>query len=332
MSDLFIDMVYGHEQATLMLSKAVTSQSVPQSLLITGLPQLGKATLAKALAMALNCRQATPPCGHCLDCRKVNGGHHPDVIILDSPHESLSIEQIRTLQRDLTLRPHEGRYKVAVLTNFERATAAAANALLKTLEEPPAHAILILTSLDPTLLLPTIVSRCQIIPLRPISEAKIAELLVTRWQATSDQAQLLSRLSQGRLGWSVQVLTEPDLLTQRNQYLEDLVQLSQTGYAARLDYANRLAGKESPVGEVLSIWLAWWRDVLLVSQGQEEAVINIDQLAHLTWFARQLSARQVIAVIQQNMAALKNLNYNVNLRLNIEVLLLNLPFIASVRV
>jgi hypothetical protein len=121
-------------------------------------------------------------------------------------------------------------------------------------------------------------------------------------------------------------------LTQRNQYLEDLVQLSQSGYADRLDYAARLAGKEAPVGEVLSLWLAWWRDVLLVSQSRDEAVINIDRLEHLTWFARQLSARQVIAVIQQNMAALKNLNYNFNLRLNIEVLLLNLPFIASIRV
>jgi DNA polymerase-3 subunit delta' len=332
MSDLFFDMVFGHEQATLMLSKAVISQTVPQSLLITGLPQLGKATLARTLAMALNCRLDPPPCGHCPNCRKVAGGHHPDVIIFDTPHETLSIEQIRTLQRDLALRPHEGRYKVAVLANFERATTSAANALLKTLEEPPAHVILILTSLDATLLLPTIVSRCQIIPLRPISEPLIAEILQTRWQASANQAELLSRLAQGRLGWAIQVLKEPELLTQRNQYLEDLVQLSQSGYADRLDYAARLAGKEAPVGEVLSLWLAWWRDVLLVSQSRDEAVINIDRLEHLTWFARQLSARQVIAVIQQNMAALKNLNYNVNLRLNIEVLLLNLPFIASIRV
>jgi DNA polymerase III delta prime subunit len=107
------------------------------------------------------------------------------------------------LQRDLSLRPVEGRYRVAIFDQFEVATTEAQNALLKTLEEPPDYAVLIVLASDPELLLPTIISRCQQVPLRPLTSAQVREALIKQWNVEANHANLLAHLSGGRLGWAV---------------------------------------------------------------------------------------------------------------------------------
>ena len=159
--------VSGHEWAVDLLKKQAQVERIPQSLLFSGPPNVGKATLARFFAQYLNCHSETRPCGRCLACRKISSGNHPDVRLMDDGG-TLKIDEIRELQRDLSLSPYEGRYRVAMLCNFERATTSAANALLKTLEEPAEQVVLILTAIDPGGLLPTIVSRCQVLALRAL--------------------------------------------------------------------------------------------------------------------------------------------------------------------
>jgi len=325
MNTSLADGVFGHDRAIHLLSQAIALHQVPQSLLVTGIPQVGKATLAYTFAMALNCHQQNPPCRDCPSCRKMLNRSHPDLTIFDAPQETLKIEQIRALQRDLSLKPHEGTYKVAVFCDFERATQAAANALLKTLEEPPAHAVLILTAQNATHLLPTIVSRCQIVHLRPIADRVIEHVLQTHWEASGPKASLLSRLSSGRLGWAVTALTDSDMLPRREQYLADLVEILSKGEAFRLAYAYSFGQSRQPLAELLNLWLSWWRDVLLVKNDSPEQIVNIDLMEMISWAATNLLTSQIIAIIKQTFSALGNLNYNVNLRLNLEVLLLNLP-------
>jgi DNA polymerase-3 subunit delta' len=229
------------------------------------------------------------------------------------------------LQHGLALRPHEAQVKVAVLTNFERATTSAANALLKTLEEPPAHAMLIITARNVDVLLPTIVSRCQQIPLKPIDSGTIYTLLQERHQASPEQAKLLSRLSAGRPGWAVQAITQPDMLAQRKQALQDLIALVSQNHAERLAYAQKLANTEDEVAPTLSLWLSWWRDVLMVHQTALDRVVNLDYNETLNLFAQNVPLPHVVTAIRQTQKTLQNMQYNVNLRLNLEVLLLHLP-------
>lgn len=322
------EIIFGHDWAIDLLNQAIASNNMPQSLLITGVSQLGKSTLARALALALNCTGNIKPCGQCSSCRKMDSSNHPDVTILDKIGEkkdALKIEAIRELQHDLSLRPHESEHKIAVLCDFERATTGAANALLKTLEEPPTHVTLILTAQTVDALLPTIVSRCQIINLRPTSAQTIAQMLQTRYQATQDQANRLSRLAGGRPGWAIQALADPDILGNREQALADLLDLTQRGYAFRLGYAQDVTQKGHTSAELLTLWLSWWRDVLLIKHNADQSLVNVDQVDKLQWFAQALSRDQIVTLIKQTRKTLQNLNTNVNERLNLEVHLLNLP-------
>ncbi|MFQ5576042.1 MAG: ATP-binding protein [Anaerolineae bacterium] len=331
MDTLPTDIVFGHQWAIKLLNHAIASETLPQSLLVTGAPQLGKATLARALAMALTCQDTPKPCGRCSACQKIQSGNHPDVTILDTPGngppESLKIEQIRALQKDLSLRPFESRHKIAILCDFERATASAANALLKTLEEPPPSVNLILTAQTVNRLLPTIVSRCQIIGLRPVAAQTVSHMLQQKFGAPPSKADLLGRLARGRPGWAAAALANPQILSRRTQYLEDLLNLTGQGYHSRLAYAEALAKGNRPPAEAFELWLLWWRDVLLLRLNAGANIVNLDFSEKARSVAEKLSPAQILTAVKHTCAALKNLEFNVNRRLNAEVLLLNLPYL-----
>jgi DNA polymerase-3 subunit delta' len=263
-----------------------------------------------------------------VSCRKIASGNHPDVRILDAPDQSLKIGQVRDLQRELSLSPHEGRWRVAVLSDFERATIEAANAFLKTLEEPPPQVALVLTATEADVLLPTIVSRCQVLSLRPLATPAVREALISHWDAEPTQADLLAHLSGGRLGWAVRALEDESLLTRRDQHLEVLASLMSQGRVERLAYAADLSRDSALVNEVLALWLAWWRDVLLLASGSRVPITNLDREATLHQQADQVTLRQAQRMVAQVRSTVKNLDQNVNGRLALEVLLLSLPSVS----
>lgn len=321
--------VIGHEWATGLLLNGMARGRVPHATLIVGPPSVGKSTVAFTFAQALNCTGGDPvPCGECVSCRKIVSGNHPDVRILDAPDQALKIGEVRELQRELSLSPHEGHWRVSVLTDFERATVEAANALLKTLEEPPAQVVLVLTATEADVLLPTIVSRCQVLSLRPLSTTAVKEALISRWDADPTQADLLARLSGGRLGWAVRALEDESLLARRNEHLDNLASMMSKGRVERLAYAADLSRDPALVKEVLALWLAWWRDVLLLASGSHVTIANSDRKGMLHEQADQVTIRQAQRMVAQLRSTVKNLEQNVNARLALEVLLLSLPAAA----
>ncbi len=322
------NFVFGHNWATDLLARAIETGSLSQSILITGMPQLGKATLAHTVAMALNCTGTEKPCGHCAPCQKISRGNHPDVMVMDDPtdrHSTIKIEQVRELQHSLSLTPLESRYKIAILADFDRATTSAANALLKTLEEPPAHGVLLLTARSTEQLLPTIVSRCQIINLRPVAAPIIDSMLRQRFHMPAGTAQHLSHLAHGRPGWAVRAHQDPDMLSQRQTWLLEMTTVLRGGQVARLAYADQLAKQTQSSFAVLDLWLSWWRDVLLAHNRVPDRMVNVDMVELIQQFARSLTQAQIILAISELKKTLQNFDYNVNRRLNFEVLLLRLP-------
>lgn len=318
--------VVGHEWAVDLLLNGLAMGRVSHATLIVGPPNIGKTTIARVFAQALNCTGRQPvPCGECLSCRKVISGNHPDVRILDTPDQTLKIGEVRDLQRELALSPHEGHWRVAVLSDFERATVEAANALLKTLEEPPAQVVLVLTATEADTLLPTIVSRCQVLSLRPLSRSLAKEALISQWDVDAAQAELLAHLSGGRLGWAVRALEDDSLLERRSEVLDNLDSLMSKGRVERLAYVASLSRDPALVREVLALWLGWWRDVLLLTSGSHVAVTNVDRVAMLHQQAGQVTLGQAQRMVAQLRSTIKNLDQNVNLRLVLEVLLLSLP-------
>jgi DNA polymerase-3 subunit delta' len=196
---------------------------------------------------------------------------------------------------------------------------------LKTLEEPPAHAVLILTAGEAERLLPTIVSRCQPILLRPLGRQAVARALVERWQVSPEQATLLAGLSGGRLGWAVQASQNSHVLEQRSRRLKEMQALMGQGRAERFAYAEKLSRDPVTLREVMNLWLTWWRDLLLLVHGSTVTLTHQDRNEDLEHLAENLQPEQARQAVEAIRAAIRGLDSHANSRLTAEVLMLNLP-------
>lgn len=321
--------VVGHGWATELLAQAVRSGRVSHAYLFLGPDQVGKTTVAKAFARALVCERGDGgPCSEedsCRACRRTAEGRYPDVQVIAAEKNWIQIEQVRNLQADAAIAPLEGKRKVFIIREIERATLPAANALLKTLEEPPSHVVLLLTSNRRDLVLPTVLSRCQIISLRTLPIAAVQDALQSRWGVADDQAALLARLSGGRLGWAVTAATDSHVWQARAKYLDDLLALAGEGVIERLAYAEELSRNSEYVETALGLWASWWRDLLLVQHGQGDALLNLDRKTQLIQQADFYRPDQVHAALADLVQTLRRVRSNVNLRLALDVLLLRMP-------
>lgn len=317
--------VVGHKWAVDLLKRALASERVAHAYLLTGPPQIGKRSLALNFAQALNCLDQEKPCGQCLACSKIAHGSHPDVQVIQGEGRTIKIDQMRTLRHEAALFPLEGRWKVYIIRQMEQATAEAANCLLKTLEEPPSHVILMLTASEAEALLPTIVSRCQVLNLRPLATETVQRSLQERWGVDAKRAQLLARLSGGRLGWAVAAGQYDAILDQREKHLDEMMELMGQGRVERMGYARQLSHNPEAVRELLHLWLSWWRDLLLTASGSSAGIVNIDRGGTLRVQAQRYSLAQVRDFVKALRAAAWRLEHNANTRLTLEVLMLGLP-------
>jgi DNA polymerase-3 subunit delta' len=295
--------------------------------LFTGPARIGKTTLARAFAMALNCTSAQPPCGQCRACKLIAKDGFLDVTVVEAGEEggSLKIEQVRDLQQTLALRPYEGRYRVAILRRFHEANPAAANALLKTLEEPSPDVVLILTANSVDDLLPTIVSRCQPIHLRPLPIDTVRDTLVQFWGASPEQAQILAQLSGGRMGWAIRAFENPAEQEQRDQALTVLESALLGNRRERFALVDQMSLEKSTLLGMLDFWQGYWRDVLLIASGSQAPITNYDRANSVRDLADIIGidgAHQALTATRRTRDAMRK---NANTRLVMEVLLLDYP-------
>ena len=319
----------GHEWAVDMLQQHIARDAVRHAYLLSGPPGLGRRTLALRFAKALNCTQPPAPgefCGICRECKQIEAMAHPDMAIVQAETEggTLKVDQIRELRRTLTLKPYQSKYRVALFLRFQEASEGAANALLKTLEEAPGHAILILTADSPEQLLPTIMSRCEVLRLRPLSVELVKSHLLIHG-AEADSAPLIAHISNGRPGYALRLLNDESAMEFRAEKLADLHGLLSSTRVQKFKYAEALAKDKESMRETFQVWLSYWRDVLMRVSQAAAPISNIDQNESIETLSKRLDlgmARQVVVSMEQG---LDRLERNVNARLLAEVLLLDLP-------
>lgn len=323
--------VIGHDRAIRLLRKSIEACRVSHAYLLSGPRQVGKSTLATEFAKAVNCLEPDRPCGRCRSCQKIARGIHPDVqaIDLEEGSKNIGIDAIRKLQEGVALRPAEGLTKVYILREAEQLSEPAANALLKTLEEPPPSVVLVLTTQDSNMLLPTIVSRCQQVELCPVPAGEIERTLVQNRGVSADQARLVAALSGGRVGWAFQVASNPAMLDRRGELLDRLADLPAADRVSRFAYAAELASLYSRDPEaargVLEAWQFWWRDLLLTRLGLRELVLNVDLEEKLRDISRGYSIETLSRMVGAIQKTISMLSQNVNPRLSMEVLMLSVP-------
>ncbi|HNB36309.1 MAG TPA: DNA polymerase III subunit delta' [Anaerolineales bacterium] len=325
----------GHEWAVDMLRRHVARGETRHAYLFAGAPGLGRRTLALRLAQALNCEKPVAPgepCYTCRTCKQIDAMQHPDLSIVQAVDEdgnakdggTLRVDQIREVQRTLNLKPYQSPYRIAMFLRFQEANDNAANALLKTLEEAPPHAVLLLTADNPEQLLPTINSRCEILRLRPLPVEAIAADLMERG-VEEDRARLLAHISGGRPGFARRLVEDASVLEKREERLNDLQTLLPSTRVEKFSYAEKLAKDKDAMRQTILVWLSYWRDVLLRVAGAETPLINIDRNMEIEFLAGRLDLSSARKTVSQLEEALEKLDRNVNSRLLAEVLLLDLP-------
>ncbi len=318
-------LVVGHDWAVQRLQNQIERGRLAHAYLFTGPAHIGKQTLGRALAQALLCTSDTPPCGVCRACRLVQQNRHPDLWVVPADGGILKVDQVRAVEADVARRPVEGRFKLFIFPDMHLVQPAAANALLKTLEEPPAHAIFILTAPTAAALLPTIVSRCQVYRLRPLSRQVIEEALL-QWSVPPDRASQIAGLADGRIGWAWQAAHDDTLLPRRLQQARDLVELIYTANRwQRLQAAKRLAGDSHQASQVLTVWASVWRDLLLLHYQLTDRLINVSLLDQLTPLAEALSVVQLRQALVRVHRTQRYFEEHVNMLLALESLFLRLP-------
>ena len=321
--------VFGHVWAQSLLRRAVVGGATRHAYLFTGPEHIGKTTLARAFAQALTCEQPQGEdglggCGQCRSCQLAAAGMHPDHRFFAPEGKQLRIDQVRTVVKEAALSPVEGRYKVFIITEFERANLNAANALLKTLEEPSPTTRIILISHQPAGLLDTIVSRCQMLRLRPLPEREVIQALQERFSLDEGDARRLARLSSGRIGRAFALAEDPESWQNYTARIETMQAILGLSPAQRMAYAQTLE-KEPQLETLLQEWLVWWRDVILMQHGSDALIVNQEHRQVLDELARDLPSSQVRRFVEAIMTTAGYLRQNVNRQLALESLLLKAP-------
>ena len=330
----------GHEWAVDMLQKHIVRGAVRHAYLFAGPPGLGRRTLALRFAQALNCStpvDAGVPCGTCRDCKQIESMKHADLSIVEptikdpatkelipSPNGEIRIEQIRDLHKTINLKPFQSKYRIALFLRFHQANDNAANALLKTLEEAPPSAILILTADNPEQLLPTIVSRCEVLRLRPLSVDEVKRELENRGVENS-RAKLIAHISGGRMGYALRLIENNSLLETREERLNDLLSLLPASRVEKFSYADKLSKDKDAMRQTITFWLSYWRDVMLRVSQAATPLVNVDRNVEIEDIASRLdlsASRRVVSGLEET---LDKMDRNVNSRMLAEVMLMDLP-------
>jgi len=321
----FRDLI-GQSRAIRLLQEALKSGRTPHAYLFAGPEGVGKRTAALALARALNCEEGTAPgdgCGACLSCRKIAKGLHPDVQVIVPAGAAIKIDQVRALEADAALGLYEGKRRVFVLDGAEKMTEQAANAILKTLEEPPGRSVLILLTTTPSALPPTIVSRCQAVIFSPLPDDALHAYLVRRG-LDPGEASLIVSLSRGSLGRALSHGAE-SLASSRDLLLEEVEQALRGGPAALIDIAEKRAKDRDTVQRQCELLSAWLRDLMVARVSRrQEWLVNRDRGEAVVRRAQGLSLHAILDGLRAVHVAMDGLTRNANPRLTLEHLLFRL--------
>ena len=320
--------ILGHEGIIAHLQNAVSMDKISHSYIMSGEDGLGKSMLADAFAKTLQCEGGgITPCGKCRSCIQAESGNQPDIIhVTHEKPNSIGVDDVREqLVDDIVIKPYSSKYKIYIIDEAEKLTVQAQNAILKTIEEPPAYAVIIFLTNNAGVFLPTILSRCVMLSLKPVKNQLIVEYLMKNCKIPEYHAQLCAAFAQGRPGRAVKLAASPDFEEIKSdiiKLLKNIHNMELTDLAASIKDINNY---DISVDDCLDIMTLWFRDVLMFKATKE--IDNLVFKQEINFIKEQASQRsyenleKILDSIQKTKVRLKA---NVNFELALELLFLTI--------
>lgn len=324
------ERVLGQEKAKKNLQRALEKNKLAHAYLFDGAEGLGKKAMALELASALFCENnKDKPCGICNSCIRINSGNHSGIKIIEE-EKIIKVDDIRELIKDIQLKPYEREKKIYIICDADKINIQGQNALLKTLEEPPPYATIILLTAKSNSLLPTIISRCQTIKLSPIRLEIIKSYLINEKKVSLEEAQKIATFSGGIIGRAIKLLEDVDFHKRIENVIKICSDLMSPKVIKSINKISFFEEEKYNIEEVLDFMISWYRDLLVYKETENiELIINIDKKQEIDFQSRRIDIskiRDIIFIIEKTK---KNLKSNVQFHLNIEVMLLNIQEVLT---
>ena len=322
------DEIVGHKDIIRHLQNAIQLGKVSHAYIFHGETGSGKKLLADTFAMTLQCeKKDINPCAVCSSCKKALTDNHPDIIhITHEKPNSIGIEDIRTqLIEDVMIKPYCSSYKIYIVDEAEKLTLQAQNALLKTIEEPPAYAIILLLTNNLDAMLPTITSRCVKLSLRPIKQSLVKEYLMEQLNLPDYEAEMNAVVSQGNIGKAREMVESDEIRQITDQALRILRKTNEMELFELVEMTKELANEKESIYEYLDILILWFRDVLVFKATKDvDGLVFKDQLNYIKDRAKRSSYEGIENIINAVETAKERLKSNVNFELVMELLFLTI--------
>ena len=318
--------ILGHEQIKEHFRNAVQTGKVSHAYILSGEAGMGRKSLANAFALSLLCEKGTAkPCMQCHACKQVMSGNHPDLIFVN--HEkpnSIGVDDIREQINDtIMVRPYSSYYKIYIVDEAEKMTAQAQNALLKTIEEPPSYAIIMLLTTNQEAFLPTILSRCVQLKLKPLQDSVVRTYLMESLGIPEVKAEIYAAFARGNLGKAIHLASSEDFQLMYTELLHMLKHLKDMDITELLDYIKKLKDESLDIYDCLDFMQLWYRDVLMYKVTQD---INLLVFKEEYNTIKEMSASSAYDGIEKILQSIDKagirLNANVNMELAMELMLL----------
>lgn len=318
--------IIGQEQIKEHLQNALATGKVSHAYIINGEKSSGKEFIAKIFAMALQCEQGgTEPCNECRSCKQTLSKNQPDIIYVS--HEkpnTISVDDIRAqINNDVAIKPYSSKYKVYIINEAEKMTPQAQNAILKTLEEPPAYAVILLLVSNVNTLLPTILSRCVVLNMKPVRDVLVKKYLMEELQVPDYKAEVCVAFARGNVGKAKLLASSEEFENVKAEALSLLKYIKDMEIQEIVAAIKKINEYKLEINDYMDIMSIWYRDVLLFKATNDvNHMVFKEEVQTIRKVAARSSYEGIERVIKALDTAKKRLDANVNFDLVMELLLL----------
>lgn len=320
--------VVGHKDIINYIRNAVTENKVSHAYILNGERGSGKKMLANLFATTLLCEKQGPdPCNACHSCHQAESGNHPDIIrVTHEKPNTISVDDIRRqVNEDIQIKPYQGPYKIYIIAEADLMTVQAQNALLKTIEEPPAYAVIFLLTENAEALLPTITSRCVMLKLRNIKDTLIRKYLMETMHVPDYKADMCTAFAQGNMGRAIMLASSDHFNEIREEAVQLLKYINEMDISEVTKAIKKIGTYKLEINDYLDIIMIWYRDVLLYKATKDmDKVVFKDQISYIQERAKKSSYEGIELILESLEKAKTRIKANVNFDLVMELLLLTI--------